>query len=88
MLHAQGVALPFYQSSDDSSEANRIELTIARLTELGVQVRVDAEGYLLYVPPIDAAQLSAWPLGRPVPYTLTSSCAVITMYLHVLTRLV
>ena len=50
MLHAQGVVLPFYQSSEDSSEANRIELAIARLTELGVQVHVDAEGYLLYVP--------------------------------------
>src|SRR6266508_3678531 len=48
MLHAQGVVLPFYQSSDDASEANRVELAIARLTELGVQVRVDTEGYLLY----------------------------------------
>jgi HEAT repeat protein len=50
MLHAQGVVVPFYQSSDDSSEANRIELAIARLTELGVQVHADTEGYLLYVP--------------------------------------
>lgn len=50
MLHAEGVALPFYQTADDPSEENRVELAIARLTELGVQVRVEPQGYLLYVP--------------------------------------